>query len=151
MSWLSVVPREMVKRKPSHGSPCNRCGLCCVSKKCDLGAKIFGSEQGPCPALFNRGDGTYDCGVVRSPIDYDPVRVAIHGEEIMRNAALTLTRAGQGCDARINGEPINHGFNHKLDLDDAKHASLWKIARRVWGLKQAREILYPPTRHTEQD
>lgn len=133
MSWVASMPRDAVEKKPPHGSPCNRCGCCCFGSKCGLGAMIYSSSAGPCPAL-ERVDGGYECGVVRNPRKFDAIRTAINGEDEMRKAALLLTRAGQGCDARINGEPVNHAFNQRLDRDDRKRRREWREAAKLWGI-----------------
>src|SRR5262245_60661455 len=97
------VPGGMAERKPRHGEPCNRCGLCCTMTLCDVARTVFRRPEkpayGPCPALRLREGipGEHECGLACEPGKY--------GE-----AARLLIWAGQGCDARINGEPINEAF-----------------------------------------
>jgi hypothetical protein len=52
----------------------------------------------------------------------------------LNRAALLLTRAGQGCDCRINGEAFNADFDAGLDRLDATNAAAIKAARKLWGL-----------------
>jgi hypothetical protein len=120
MKPVARIPRELVQRKPKHGEPCTQCGICCMVAKCDLGKHLFGHAPGACPAL-RWHDGKSSCGVVEESPTKD-----------MREAALLLTRAGQGCDCRINGEPVNHAFNARLDALDLEQKQAWEKARKQW-------------------
>jgi hypothetical protein len=53
----------------------------------------------------------------------------------LRDAALLLIRAGEGCDARINGEPIDHEFHRQQDRADIKNRKAIRKARKLWGIK----------------
>ena len=123
MSWAASIPREMVARKPKHGSPCNGCGVCCVASRCQVGRVLFG-EGGRCPALVQTGEVTYGCGVVQEIEDAE-----------LRDAALLLIRAGEGCDARINGEKINTEFHRQQDRSDRKNRKAIKRAQKLWGIR----------------
>lgn len=119
-----IASKAMLARKPAHGSPCNGCGLCCVATICALGRHVFKQERGPCPALLKTGDNTYTCGVVvNAPSDE------------LRSAALHLLRAGEGCDARFNGEWTNREFHKRQDEFDEQNISLTERARRLWGMR----------------
>lgn len=48
--------------KPREGSPCNRCGLCCLWEPCAISIEIFGRRP-RCPVLESTGDG-YACGLI---------------------------------------------------------------------------------------
>lgn len=125
MSFLVRAPREVVARKPPHGSACNRCGLCCMITLCPLAQHVFKQEMGPCPALTLEAGSTppaYTCGLTIAP--------GIPAE--MREAAKLLVRAGQGCDSRINGEAFNTAFDQRLDRQDERDASRIAEARRLW-------------------
>ena len=51
--------------KPSYGSPCNGCGLCCTLSLCRAGEVAFPGQSAPCPALCYAVDGTRTyCGLV---------------------------------------------------------------------------------------
>lgn len=136
MSDLVRVPRALAERKPAHGRPCNGCGLCCYVTTCELGAAIFGTRAGPCPALGFDLDGKSCCTVVAHPTDYyDTARAS---PAVMQGAALYLIRAGDGCDARINGEPTDADFNARVDArDDARKRAQ---ARFLWNVP-------PPNKH----
>src|SRR5215831_14863582 len=109
MKSIQSVPRELVERKPKHGEPRNHCGLCCWSKKCDVGRALFGDDdKHPCPALGWDGNKSY-CNVLANPQGYIKADVAK-----ARKAALLLLYAGQGCTMRINGE-MNAPFARKLE------------------------------------
>ena len=107
MKPVFSAPKGMLDRKPAHGAPCNRCGLCCIATICPLGQAVFGRETGPCPALVRAvapGE-QYGCGLVAAPDRYRVGAAVVHGVEKMRKAAMTLIGASTGCDARFNGEP----------------------------------------------
>jgi hypothetical protein len=125
---IGIVPKTAMQRKPPHGSTCTQCGVCCMVKLCDLGKHVFGDQQAPCPALVQDRDDPhkYHCGLI----------LLSTGE--LKSAAATLIRSGDGCDARFNGEPINHTFNNRLDMQDAdpKQMSLVERARKLWGMRK---------------
>lgn len=116
------APRDVVKRKPPHGSPCTRCGLCCMATLCELGRHVYGREVGPCPALKIDGQGAASCGLTES------------ATLSLDRAAAIIIGAGLGCDMRINGEPVNHSFNHFLDEWDKDNDKQIKQARKQWGM-----------------
>lgn len=129
-----LAPHGMLDRKAPHGQPCTRCGLCCMNL-CRVGFALFYREgeplvlpNGPCPALVKGGD-EYNCDVMRNPQKYK----AGDADEL-RAAINILTYAGQGCDARFNGEPINHSFNQRLVEWDEEHAYEISEAKKLWGI-----------------
>lgn len=119
MGVPALVPRHMLGRKPPHGQPCNRCGACCAVTLCALGQIVFRRALGPCPALVETSLGT-SCGLTQVE-DGDA-----------RAAALLLIGAGDGCDARFNGEPVDHAFHNHLARLDRERASRLRHARRLW-------------------
>jgi|SRR5215475_5166835 len=136
------APKGATDKKPPHGSPCNRCGLCCMASLCDLGQHLFHRDAypGPCPALRSDGEGTYSCDVVANPQDYMRHTAYLASEPChvnhLRRAALVIIGAGDGCDARFNGEPRNHAFGDALD-DKYQHGVfkfLLTRARQTWGM-----------------
>lgn len=134
------VPREVSGRKPPHGSPCNRCGLCCMATLCPLARKVFGFEVGRCPALVWSPDNLEAaCGLVVDPMRYAPTSVALRvaGRATIEEAAAAaslLVGSGTGCDARINGEPGDEEFYRQLRLWDRKNEGAVRRARKVWGV-----------------
>lgn len=128
MSAPAAAPRSMVERKPPHGEPCTRCGLCCFITLCDLGREVFRREEGPCPALVFDQDGASSCRLIAEPTLRDR----------MRAAAAVVVGAGLGCDSRINGEPVNHAFELELALDDIARFDEINAARTLWGLPPKR-------------
>lgn len=128
MSHLVMADRQAVERKPRHGQPCNGCGLCCMAELCPLALSVFGKKPGPCPALMleRTADGQprkFVCGLVVSEAIPPP----------LREAAALLIGSGQGCDARINGEPADVAFYIRLALDDEINKDALAAARRMWG------------------
>jgi hypothetical protein len=137
MGQVTVIPRAAGALKPPHGSSCNQCGVCCIAALCPLAAHILQRPQwggGGCPALQGEPGGRMLCGMVNDPARWSPVMTAIHGPTIMREAALLLIGAADGCDARINGEPINHVFKAKLARLDRDRRGKIKRARACWRM-----------------
>ena len=88
--------------KPLIGEPCNGCGLCCQTVICAAGSitlglvKAYGERApGPCPALVDKGDGSFACGMVERPKDYAPGKGGAHE---LRAAISIMVGAGMGCD-----------------------------------------------------
>ena len=121
MKPAAFIPREIVQRKPRHGAACTRCGVCCLLTLCEIGRAVYGREHGPCPSLRWNGPESR-CALTEI------------GTLALNHAALVLTRAGQGCDCRINGEPRNEPFDAALDRHDEQHAGEIAAARKLWGL-----------------
>jgi len=134
LSFLAIVPKDAAAKKPPYGSPCSRCGVCCMASRCPLGQHVFGIEEpGPCPALTSLGEAGYGCGLVLDPRRFSPVRAATHGVETLRRAAFLLIDVGGGCDARINGEPRNEALAAEWDAKAAREAIALRHARQLWG------------------
>ena len=124
------VPREMVAKKPAHGSPCNGCGLCCHSSKCEIGRALFGGPDGPCPALRFDSEKKSFCNVMVNPQEYtthDPVEATA--------AAALLLYAGMGCTMRINGER-NLRFQAQLECFDLDNREALDRAAALWGIEK---------------
>ncbi len=130
------IPRIAAARKPPHGTPCNRCGACCLATLCPLARKVFGREIGPCPALiWSPENPEAACGLVVEPATKAPVAVIIRagGAKEAGEAAALLVGSGTGCDARINGEPADRAFYDRLRIWDRKNAAAVRRARKIWG------------------
>ena len=130
-----IVPRGVMERKPPHGSPCNRCGACCMVTLCQLGKHLFNRKQGPCPALKPDGNNEYACDVVRNPQAYAgnlSPSLKIHS---LRMAAREIIYADDGCDARFNGEPVNKRYHWECSIRDAKNKPKRDRALKLWGIK----------------
>jgi hypothetical protein len=124
-------------RKPPHGAPCNRCGLCCKAIVCPFGAVLFKRQQGPCPALEETATG-FACGVIVHPMEYARAQTLIHGAETMRQAALLLIGAGDGCDMVVDGEPADRAFEERMIEAAKKARAASKAARKLWGVDRER-------------
>jgi hypothetical protein len=133
MKPIAAVPREAMARKPAHGSPCNRCGVCCMSSICQLGQHVFKRDYtpGPCPGLKSDGNGEYVCDVVRNPQAYGPPNINIHA---LREAAKLIIYAGDGCDARFNGEWTNKKYHVECSIRDAINKPKRDKALKLWGI-----------------
>lgn len=120
--------------KSPHGTPCNSCGRCCLIEICPIGEKLFGTHQGPCPAIEPSENGRLECGVMRNPTRYAPARAAVRGDYALRQAALLLLGVGRGCDYQADGEPRHPTFIASW----AAHvrANRWSIRRaaQAWGM-----------------
>jgi hypothetical protein len=125
------VPRGDLERKPKHGAPCNRCGLCCRATLCQLAQCIFArpAYPGPCPALRKQGDN-YHCDIVANPRAYSEGPA-----DKLRDAARIIIGAGAGCEARFNGEPADRAFYRKIEQWDREHAAEIAAARKIWGIE----------------
>lgn len=116
-----MIRRDIAARKPPHGSPCNGCGVCCLVTLCDIGLAVYQRDRGPCPSLRWSGP-VATCGMA----ELGPPR--------LNEAARVIIRAGEGCDCRINGEPVNTAFHDWQDRRDKERAGEIKAARKMWGL-----------------
>jgi hypothetical protein len=129
------IPRSAAERKPRHGEPCNRCGACCYATLCPVAQKVFGREIGPCPALRRLTDHDHGCGLVIEPAAYYPLAVLRAGsEKAAGEAAALLVGSGTGCDARLQGEPVNEQFHQDLRLWDRRNREAVKAAKKTWGV-----------------
>jgi hypothetical protein len=137
MKPSAAVPREAMARKPAHGSPCNRCGVCCMVTICQLGQHLFRREyeDGPCPALKPDGNGEYACDVVRNPQAYAVNLSASIKVYALRMAARLIIYADDGCDARFNGEWINKRYHVECSIRDAKNKPKRDKALKLWGMQ----------------
>jgi hypothetical protein len=122
MPFAAPVPHFMIERKPRHGSPCNGCGACCYSSLCDLAKTIHGDQPGPCPELVMTDEGSR-CGVVE------------RSEGAMRDAALLLINAGNGCDMKLTAEQRNLGYSHRMATRDRKNRDQLAAARKLWMME----------------
>ena len=77
-----------MREKPLYGSPCNRCGLCCMAEPCLVAQAVLGQLEGSCRALRADGLGGYICGLLNE-LETQPER----------DAARLVIGAGMGCDA----------------------------------------------------
>ncbi len=127
------APRDTLEKKPRHGTPCNGCGLCCLATVCSVGRQVLGRDDGPCPAL-RWHDGKSSCGLVVDPAAYRPDAASAHTTGAMGRAAALMIGAGDGCDARFNGEPADPGAYARWVAQDHKNELALARARGMWGL-----------------
>ena len=130
------APRSMMDRKPPHGAPCNRCGLCCIASLCPAAAQVFKRPEhpGPCPALIIDSDIS-SCGLIVEPEKHTAVIAAVHGKAPAADAARWLVGFGTGCDARFNGEAADQAFYAKLNQWDRDFNSEVAKAKKVWRME----------------
>jgi hypothetical protein len=126
MTVIAAVPRGMLEKKPRHGDPCNRCGLCCYASLCDVARAIHGDRRGPCPELQWDADGSR-CGLIERST----------GEA--REDAKLLLNSGGGCDMILRGEPRNHDYTARLNAADFKNRERLDAARRRFHLIKPKE------------
>ena len=119
--------------KPAYGSPCNNCGFCCRAELCPLGAIVFGTWSGPCPALEPHGAG-FGCGLVANPQTYRPTRTKLRGRAAMSQAAIRLIGSGLGCDALREGEADDPAFRERMKSFYAAERREVRRAKIVWGV-----------------
>lgn len=115
--------RRALERKPKYGAPCNSCGICCMATQCKLSLQVFGDFASGCPALMENADGvSYRCGLVTEC--HSPPH---------REAALLLIGAGDGCDARFNGEPRDEALAAAWDRRDEANVDNLAAALKLWA------------------
>ena len=119
MSFVARIPRSVAASKPAHGAPCNNCGACCWAVPCNMARHLFGATSGRCPALRPGG-----CGLVEA------------SSGAYRAAVLLLIGSGEGCDARFNGEAVDHAFHAFQQARDREQAAAIGAARLLLGLPQ---------------
>lgn len=137
-----LAPSGTLDKKPPHGQPCNRCGLCCVATLCDLASHVFrgqklpvgGHVRGPCPALLYDGEGLSVCGLVADPMRFAMRVTLAHGTKAASDAAKFLIGSGTGCDARVNGEKADESFYAALVEWDRKNKGAVRTAKKIWGV-----------------
>lgn len=125
----ALVPGHLVDRKPPHGSPCTRCGVCCIASLCETGAKVFDQRKGPCPALkWDPGEQSY-CDLARNPTGY------LLGDKDRLSVAMKLLIGnGAGCDMVFHGEPRNFEHDLKWYAATVLYAKEFAWARKLlWG------------------
>jgi hypothetical protein len=85
--------------KPSEGSACNGCGLCCAHAPCPLGMLLSRRITGACAALtWNASASLYQCGALVEPkrwLPWLPKRMA-------QSLVLRWIAAGKGCDSDLS-------------------------------------------------
>lgn len=89
--------------KPKIGQPCNGCGLCCKVQVCMNGAfvlklvnRLGDTVPGPCPALVEKQDGTFACGIILTPNKY--IKSSKYPAQVLSKNFAILVGAGTGCD-----------------------------------------------------
>ena len=52
----------------------------------------------------------------------------------MRDAALLLINAGQGCDMKLTAEARNIDYTHRMNTRDRKNRDRLDAARKLWRM-----------------
>ena len=82
--------------KPSTGTACNGCGVCCSAEPCPLGCWLSRRRTGACVALaWNSLDRRYECGALARPehwLNWLPGSLA-------QRLVHRWIAAGMGCDS----------------------------------------------------
>jgi hypothetical protein len=84
--------------KPSIGSPCNGCGMCCAMEPCGLAREFIPDHpaEGPCLALEHEA-GRFLCGMIRRPGHY--MQLPDWADAHMGGIFADALGAGKGFDA----------------------------------------------------
>ncbi|APW36925.1 hypothetical protein RD110_06730 [Rhodoferax koreense] len=92
--------------KPAFGTPCNGCGVCCLSAPCPVGMLVSRRRSGACSALvWEADDSLYRCGMVRDPLSQLGWRDAPRGWSAWLGRRMRRwIAAGEGCDADVSVE-----------------------------------------------
>ncbi len=126
--------------KPPIGHACNGCGICCKTVVCYNGAfvqklvsQLGETVPGPCPALTQRKDGSYACGIVLTPNKY--LKHRPYPEEVLRRNFKILIGADTGCDELCNNEDAAEELKLMQIIEEIKNEPEWnrkvKIALKV--------------------
>lgn len=126
-------------KKPLIGEPCNGCGLCCQIRVCYNGAFVQGlvsklgeTVDGPCPAMVQRKDGSFGCGVYLHPKKYIK---RPYPEAVLQRNFGHLIGAGTGCDELGMNEDADQEMKLMNMIDEIKNDPVWvkktKIALKV--------------------
>ena len=104
-------------QKPAEGTPCNGCGVCCLTEPCPLGVFLSGRRRGACDALIWHEDGRmYRCGAISAPTEVleralprwlRPVAKGM--SPFTARLAKRWIAAGQGCDSSLEISPPPKG------------------------------------------
>lgn len=128
---MSITP---TLPKPRHGQPCNMCGRCCRAVLCPLAQHVFGFTDGPCPALGQLdGTGKLVCVLMLFPSIFAPQVARKHGPKAATVAAQTLIGWNIGCDAAVEGEPIDMAFSKRVRESVDTGRVGWAL--QVWGVE----------------
>ncbi len=97
--WQVVHVHPRAPAKPDFGTPCNGCGLCCLSEPCPLGVLLSRRRRGACVALrWDEAQARYLCGALSDPR-------AVLGARWLAPLARRWIAAGAGCDAHLAAVP----------------------------------------------
>jgi hypothetical protein len=96
--WQVVQVQPHAPAKPAFGTPCNGCGLCCLSAPCPLGMVLSRRRRGACSALrWDEAQRRYLCGALSEP-------ATVLGARWLAPLARRWIAAGIGCDARLTAQ-----------------------------------------------
>lgn len=59
-------------------------------------------------------DAALVCGLITAPQSIVPDLVIRFGADVVSRAAATLVGAGIGCDAALEGEPVDQAFRNRI-------------------------------------
>lgn len=99
---------------------------------------VFHRERGPCPAL-EAGDDITSCGLVVNPDKYANIRARLQGTTQERSDGAKLsTGTGRGCDALVEGEVPDLGFQENLRREGRKAQEDGRAMAvlKAWGVLQ---------------
>lgn len=98
---------------------------------------LFQKVAGPCPALKEQAGGAGVCGLVTSPAEFEPLRARALGADRLSKAATVLVGAGQGCDALLDGEPVNREFRRRMtSAADRTPRRVVDLSLLAWGVER---------------
>ncbi len=114
MAYQRIAIEPLAPAKPSLDTPCNGCGVCCLSEPCPLGILLSGRRTGACTALnWDPRATRYHCGALISPQAVLLTRLPRAFRGLAPVLARWLARlaprwiaAGTGCDCTLQVLPV---------------------------------------------
>jgi hypothetical protein len=96
---VMITIQALAPPKPAYGSPCNGCGVCCLSAPCPVGMLVSRRTRGRCAAVrWHEPTARYRCGLIAAG-----KRSSNGPAGWLAGATRWLVQrwiaAGQGCDS----------------------------------------------------
>jgi MinD superfamily P-loop ATPase len=103
MSPRVIRIEPLAPPKPTLGTACNGCGVCCLAEPCPLGILVSRRRRGRCVALrWHEAEAQYRCGLLMAPVGMPK----LGSGRLSRWLARRWIAVGTGCDSTAEAEPV---------------------------------------------